>query len=59
MTKRECNLYFRKLKHSIKPYLTNNYKKMHGGVMIRANTLYNYSKKRRIYKRVYRENRKG
>ena len=54
MTKRESRLYFRELRRNIRPHLTNNYKKMHGGTMLRSSTMFEFMKKRKIYKRVYR-----
>ena len=52
MTKRECRIYFRKLKQNIKPHLTNNYRKMHGGTMLRSGTMYEYGKKHQYCRRV-------
>ena len=58
MTKRECRIYYRKLRQGIKRYLTNNYKKTHGERMLRANTLFKYERRRRNYKKVRFEKEK-
>ena len=51
MTKRECRIYYRKLKHGVKRYLTNNYKRLHGERMVRANTLFEYEKRKKYYRK--------
>lgn len=51
MTKRECRIYYRKLRQGVKRYLTNNYKKHHGERMVRANTLFEYEKKHKYFRK--------
>ena len=49
---RETRIYFRKLRHGIRHYLTNNYRKLHGKHAARDNTLYRYNMRRKVHRKV-------
>ena len=49
---REARLYFREKRQGIKRYLTNNFRRMHGEKMCRANTLYRVAKRSQYHRKV-------